>query len=564
MKTMTSPAALAVLTLALSLAGCSCEERTNRRFPKVELLDDVGNARTMVEFGQVQVNFTAKKTVRVRNGGNAALELTQATFSNAKFAAGEALPISIDVNGEHLLELTFTPTAPDVRETGTATLATNDPERPTVQLSLAGTGVTATAVLQPQALDFGDVYVGESKRITVAFTNAGSNELPVTDARLSTAVPASVTADLTPWKKTLAGGETAMVTVTFAPTAPGAISGALEVLLPAGVGDKSLVISGTGIRAEPRLCFRFEGSGVERCTDGTQALDVRFGSLCDGRVYPADGGLLCELDGGVVPYARGGQLYFKNEGNTPVSYTVAFNAGQTNRCDGGSTIDFEFANAPALPDGGTQPSWSVATTRLPMHASDPKPWETAPIAVTYRARSACRGGDDSDIATVLWTRQGEPAGTMRLPSSLVATLTGASLLAAPEPNGVTFTGNSPMPQDVTLVSNTGDGPVRLLSAALWQSSDGGLVPDEPCSMVMSGSCQFFTWLAGPTLPVVLEGTTAPGGRVQKQVGRLAYGVFEPDGGFYVPPSQPQRVFAIVETSDPYTPRVVVPIIGRLQ
>lgn len=560
MTTKTSVAACAVLTL--SLAGCSCDERTNRRFPKVELLDDEGNARSLVDFGQVQVNFTARKSVRVRNGGNAALELTAATFGNAKFAAGEPLPIAIGVNEEHQLELTFSPTAPDVRETGTVTLATNDPERQTVQLSLAGTGVTATAVLQPQALAFGDVYVGESKSLTVAFTNAGSNELPVTDARLSSAVPSSVTGDLTPWKRTLAGGETVMVTVTFAPTTPGAIGGALELVLPAGVGDKSLVITGTGIRAEPRLCFRFEGSGVESCTDGAQALDVRFGSLCDARVYPADGGLLCELDGGVVPYARGGQLYFKNEGNTPVSYSVAYSAGQPSRCDGGSSIDFEFANAPALADGGTQPSWNVATTRLPMQASDPRPWETSPVAVTYRARSACRGGDDSDLATVLWTRQGEPAGTSRLPSSLVATLTGASLLSAPEPNGVTFTGNSPVPQDVTLVSNTGDGPVRLLAASLWQSSDGGLVPDQPCASATSGSCQYFAWLSGPTLPVLLEGTT--GGRVQKQVGRISYGVYEADGGFYVPPSQPQRVFAVVDTSDPYTPRVVVPISGRLQ
>lgn len=201
--------------------------------------------------------------------------------------------------------------------------------------------------------------------------------------------------------------------------------------------------------------------------------------------------------------------------------------------------------------------------KLPTSVAEAKPWETAPLAVTYRARSACKGGDDSDIATVLWNRQGEPAGTMRKPNSLVATLTGSSILPAPEPNGVTFTGNSPRPQDVTLVSNTGDGPVRLLGAALWQSSDGGLVPDEPCATATGGSCQYFSWVSGPTLPVLLEGTNVPGGRVQKLVGRLAFGTAEADGG-YTPPGQPQRVFAVVETSDPYAPKVNVPITGRLQ
>ncbi len=554
---------LTMALAALTLWGCSCEERTNRRFPKVELLDELGNARTLVEFGQVQVNFTAQKTVRVRNAGNAALTLTAGTFSNAKFALGTTLPLSIGVNEEYELPFDFTPTVADQRETGTVTLASDDPEKPTVQLSLAGTGVTATAVVQPAAIDFGEVYVGEMKAVTLTLTNSGSNQLPVTDARLA-GTPASVTADLTPWKKTLAGGESVMVTVRFAPTEQGPLTGALELVLPAGVGDKTLVVTGTGIQAQPKLCFRFDDTAFEDCTDGAQALDVRFGALCDGRVYPEDGGLGCSRDGGAVPWARSGRLYFRNEGNTPVSYSVQYTAGQPNRCDGGSSLDFEFANAPALADGGTQPSWNVATTRLPMAATDPRPWETAPLAVTYRARSACKAGDASDIATVVWTRQGEPAGTMRRPGSLLATLTGASMLASPEPNGVTFTGNSPQPQDVTLVSNTGDGPVRLLAAALWQSSDGGLVPDEPCSTAVGGSCQYFAWVQGPTLPVLLEGTTVPGGRVQQQVGRISYGVYEADGGFYVPPSQPQRVFAVVDTSDPYTPKVTVPILGRLQ
>jgi hypothetical protein len=146
---------------------------------------------------------------------------------------------------------------------------------------------------------------------------------------------------------------------------------------------------------------------------------------------------------------------------------------------------------------------------------------------------------------------------------MLATLTGASLLSDPVPNTVTFTGNNPVPQDVTLVSNTGDGPVKLLTAELWQSADGGLTPTDRCSAVTAGPCTHFRWSMGPTLPVTLDGTPSPTMRTSRVVGQLEYGTVD-DAGMRQVPSQEQRVFAVVGTSDPYTPTVTIPIVGRLQ
>lgn len=555
---------LVAVAAALSLAGCDCGPTTRKRFPKIEVLDEQGNARTSVEFGDVQLTFTATKKVRIRNAGAAALTLEKADFSKALFGVGTTLPVSIGVNEELELPLTFTPTVADQRETGSVTITDDDPERPTVQLSLAGKGVTATAVVQPTTLDFGEVYVGEAKELTFALTNSGSNELPVTSAELLMVDP-GLTADLTPLRKTLAGGETVMVTVRFAPTAQTILMGTLQLVFPSGVPGKSIPVVGKGIQAVPKLCFKFDDSAFEQCTDGTAGmnLDVKFGSLCDRRVYPLDGGLPCELDGGQIPWERAGKIYVRNEGNTPVSYSLNVTAGQPNRCDGGASIDFSWSNSPTQGDGGVPATFMVATTRLPMAVTDPKPWETAPVSVVYRAQSKCRGGDDSDLSTLIWTRQGEPLGTMRRPNTMLATLTGTSILSEPVPNGVTFTGNSPTPQDVTLVSNTGDGPVRLLAVELWQSADGGMAPTERCATATSGACTHYAWIQGPTLPVLLEGTNVPGARINKVVGRLSYGELN-DAGMYQVPSQEQRVWAIVDTTDPYTPQVVVPIIGRLQ
>ncbi len=552
--------------LLLSLSGCDCGTQTRKLFPKIEVLDEVGNARSSVEFGQVQLNFTATKKVRIRNAGAAALTLEKAEFSRPLFALGEPMPITIGVNGEYELPLTFTPTVADQRETGTVTITTDDPTNIAVQLSLAGTGVTATAVVQPTTLDFGEVYVGEMKQLPFSLTNSGSNELPVTSAQLGSTVDPSVTAELTPLVKTLAGGESVRVSVKFAPTAAVALMGALELVLPAGVGNKTIPIRGSAIQALPKLCFKFDDSATEQCTDGTAAmnLDVRFGNLCDERVYPPDGGFVCELDGGPVPYTRSGTMFVRNDGNTPVSYSMNISAGSPSRCDGGASVDFRYANAPLQADGGTQASWVVPTFKLPNAVTDPRDWKTTPVAITYRARSACRGGDDTDLSTIIWTRQGEPLDTTRRPSGMLATLTGNSILPQPLPFPVTFTGNSPAPADVSLVTNRGDGPVKLLAAELWQSADGGLTPGVRCSDVDAGPCTWFAWTAGPTLPVLLEGTNVPGGQVNKKVGTLSFGIFEADGGFYVPPSQEQRVWAVVDTTDPYAPKVTVPIIGRLQ
>ncbi len=551
------------LVLLLTLAGCDCGTQTRKLFPKIEVLDDMGNARSSVEFGQVQLNFTATRKVRIRNAGAAGLTLEKAVFTNPRFALTEPLPVVIGVNGEFELALDFTPSVADQRETGTVTVTTDDPEKPTVQLSLAGTGVTATAVVQPTALDFGEVYVGEMKELTVSLTNSGSNELPVTSATFSSAVDPSVSSNLMPWVKTLAGGETVMITVRFMPTAAVLLGGQLELVLPAGVGNKTIPIRGSGIQALPKLCFKFDDSTTEQCTDGTtgMSLDVRFGSLCDGRVYPEDGGLPCELDGGPVAYERTGQMFVRNDGNTPVSYAMTISAGQPSRCDGGASIDYRYANAPVLADGGTQTMFTLPTFKLPNSVNDPRDWKTAPVSVTYRARSVCRG-DATDLSSIIWTRQGEPNNTMRRPSTMLATLTGSSLLSDPVPFPVTFTGNAPAPQDVSLVTNTGDGPVRVVTAELWQSADGGNTPTVKCSDVDAGPCVHFAWVAGPTLPVLLEGTNLPGGRISKKVGTISYGTL--DAGVYYPPSQEQRVFAIVGTTDPYSPTVTVPIIGRNQ
>jgi hypothetical protein len=565
-------AAVVMAFAAVLLGGCVCGEKTNTKLPKIEVLDEMGSSRSSVDFGQVQVNVTSTQTVRIRNAGAAALTLTDVTFSNPLFALGATVPLTIAVGEELRLPLTFTPTTPDLRESGTATIASDDPATPTVALTLAGTGVTAVATVVPGTLAFGEVYATESKSLTVTLTNSGSNDLVVSAARLTPATPPSVTADLSPLVKTLKAGESASTVVTFTPTTLDALAGALEIILPAELGTKTVPITGQGIQALPRMCVKWDDTPFESCTDQTLTfLQVAAGSLCDARLYPPDGGPspCVGLDGGAAPYQRTGRLYFRNEGNTPVTYSLQYQSQVGGTCDGGSTVDWIFSNAPIQADGGPQLSWMEGNTKVPTSVLDPRPWETAAVSVTYRARSECRQ-DAADQARVVWTRQGEPSGTSRPPQTLIVNFTGQSLLPRGVPQDITMSGTVPVTAEFNGVGNAGDAPLRVRQVALWQSEflvDGGRgdVPYERCEATSTGDCRFFHWTSDGgdpnlRLPLVLPGTPNTSAPTRVALGRIDFGP-APDGGVSPQLNRPYAVFAVIDTDDPYLPQVVARISG---
>jgi hypothetical protein len=332
-----------------------------------------------------------------------------------------------------------------------------------------------------------------------------------------------------------------------------------------------VALKGQAIQAVPRLCFKYDDSALEQCTDTANTfISLAVGSLCDARIYPPDGGAGCTgPDGGAVPWARSGRLYFRNEGNTVVTWSAQYQALVGSTCDGGtSSVDFEFSNRP---DAG-QTSWAVGNSRLPNAVLDPKPWETAPIAITYRARSACRE-DAADQARVLWTRQGEPVGTNRVPSSLILNLTGSSLLPRGVQQDIVMSGTVPLKVDFIGVGNAGDAPLRIDDIKLYQAeflADGGrgAGPDFAtgvCDEFASFDCRFFGWDDGGVpnarLPRTLAGTNNVSVPVKEPLGRLVFGGGGEDGG--VPSNLQQNreytVFAVITTNDPYAPQVVAKI-----
>lgn len=555
-----------VVTLSVLLEGCSCGETVRRTFPRIELLDEMGAERLSLDFGSVQLNATATTRLRIRNAGNAALNITQATFSNMKFGNGETLPVTLPPNGETMFAFTFKPTEPDLREQGTVTLTSDDPSRGTVQIQLFGTGIAAVATVMPRTLDFGEVYLGESRSLDLTVSNAGSNTLELTAATQAPASVPGLTGDLTPLVTTLAPGASARASLRYAPTAIGDLTAAITITPGGGLDPLRVTVRGKAIEAVPRLCFRFDETPMESCTDRTMtSLQVPFGALCDNRLFPPDAGRACvTLDGGTALSARSGRLYVRNEGNTPVSYALNVNVLAGGRCDGGTGIDFAFSNSPAADAG----RFSTPSTQLPAQVTDPKPWESTPVTVTYRPTSQCRD-DGADQVQLFWLRQGEPVGTSRMPQSFTAVLTGQSLL----PRGVPFDLNIMLGGQVTNatqpyqgLSNIGDAPLTIRSATFWQGElfiDGGIgaVPFEECSgdPFQAGACPFFKWGVAPTLPTTLAGTPNPMMPVNRAVGQIFFG--QQDGGPAPQAGVVFRAFAVFETDDPYGAPCPFPSMG---
>lgn len=550
--------------------GCKCGEQTQLKQSKLELPSGTGSGeRTVIDFGSVQVGTTATAKLRAQNNGTAEVIIDGLTAA-APFGVATMPPVTIEPAKDFELEITFAPVAADQQVSGTLTIASNDTARPSITVELKGLGVSAVAAVAPNPVDFGDVYVKETKKLTVTVVNQGSSPLVVTAAQL-TGTTTGVSGDLSKLATTIAAGMSAATELTWAPMALTDVAGSLELSTTSAPGGKLTVpVKGKASQAMPRLCFRREGSAMETCTDATTtSLSLSLGAACDDRV----------MDGGCGDAGIGGSIYFKNEGNSPVSFSTTWTPypyGAGGRCDGGSTAsDYAFSNSPTNPDGGRPNVYSVATVKLPMNATDPKPWETAAVAMRYRPRSWCKD-DTSDDARIIWTRQGDPVGTTREPGTLSVFFNGRSQLPNAKPVDGTFatTGAAALPSLKSFeIENQGDAPMTVSRVELWQEFlvDGGSDAGGPnggfffpCEENDPGACSRYVWDGDAGDPNRQQHTVPPG--TVRSLGTLVFG----PGGLgcldagAACPGTTYLLYGVVTTSDPYQPKVITRISGRAQ
>lgn len=193
-----------------------------------------------LDFGQVQVNTTSQPlAVTVENAGSIAVPITALTVTPPFAVAANACGSSIAANSDCALSLTFSPTQPG-SATGTLTL-TDSAGTQTVALSGSG-AVVATDVLSPTSISFPSTIAGQlSSPQIVTLTNNG--DLPLTSIALtpSAGFQASSTCGTL-----LTGHAGCAISVVFAPTVAGSVSGTLRV--SDAIQTQTVTLSGTALQ----------------------------------------------------------------------------------------------------------------------------------------------------------------------------------------------------------------------------------------------------------------------------------------------------------------------------
>ncbi len=202
-----------------------------------------------VNFGNVVLNTTSSpKSVTVMNTGTSSISISSlavtagtpyaitpsSTCLNPTLAAGKSCTVL----------LTLSPVTVGTQPAGTLTIASTAPNSPQ-SVALSGNGVAPTS-LSGTALHFGNVPVGlTSSILSVNFYNNQPSVLTInslTPSGAGFAVDPSTTCGAT-----LAAYSICKIAMTFAPTASGAVSGALTINTNAANSPLTLTLSGTGL-----------------------------------------------------------------------------------------------------------------------------------------------------------------------------------------------------------------------------------------------------------------------------------------------------------------------------
>lgn len=208
-------------------------------------------------FPAVVVGGSGSQTITLQNAGTASVTISSASVTGAGFStSGLTLPISIAPSQRTTFTVTFTPGLAG-NASGSIALVSDAPNSPLV-ISTSGTALAATSLLSSSAsnLDFGSVLVGSTSSLAVTLVNAGNANVTISGLLVSgrgfNATGAGANTVLTP-------GQTAVLNVTFAPSAAGAATGTIAI--GSNAGPISIALAGSGGQLSPHtLALNWEPS----------------------------------------------------------------------------------------------------------------------------------------------------------------------------------------------------------------------------------------------------------------------------------------------------------------
>ena len=202
---------------------------------------------TSLAFGSVQVSSSKTLSETVTNTGGTSVTVSQVNVSGSGFSvSGISAPVILAAGQSASFNVLFTPTSAGAVSGNVA--ITSNASNPTLNVPLTGTGAAAAGALvaNPTSLAFGSVAVGGTQSLSETVTNSGGTSVTISQVTIGglrftlSGISAPVT---------LTAGQSATFSVSFAPTAAGAVSGNVAITSTASNPNLNIPLSGTGVAA---------------------------------------------------------------------------------------------------------------------------------------------------------------------------------------------------------------------------------------------------------------------------------------------------------------------------
>jgi hypothetical protein len=201
---------------------------------------------TSFSFGTVALGMSQTQTETLNNAGSQSITITQAATTGTGFSyAGLTLPLTLVPGQSSTFGVIFAPTSATASN-GLLSL-TIAGSATTFDMALSGTGATpASLTATPASLTFSDVQTGKIQSQTVTVTNVGGTSAIIAQDSVSGS-GFSISGLTTPL--TLIPGQTASLSVTFAPSKAGNASGSVAIASNATDSNLSVSLSGSAVGA---------------------------------------------------------------------------------------------------------------------------------------------------------------------------------------------------------------------------------------------------------------------------------------------------------------------------
>ena len=221
-----------------------------------------------ISFAPVAPGQKTTQTATLTNNGTESVTITQLALSSKEFSAsGLATPLSIGPGQSAKFQVTYTGTTSG-DSSGTLTAMTSHGSGSSKVKLRGSSGKGSTLSLSATALNFGNVLVNGSSTQAVTVKNSGQTDIQV--SQISVTGGAFTTTGLAA-PATIPAGQSVVLQAKFAPTAAGAVTGAITISSDAQTATSTITLNGTGVAATYTMSLSPTSVNFGNVTTGSSA-----------------------------------------------------------------------------------------------------------------------------------------------------------------------------------------------------------------------------------------------------------------------------------------------------